>query len=336
MTTPSDLLRRAAILVATLDTASADRLLEQMSAEDAAEVRRVMMELSDVDAAEELAVISQFMGGDAAPQIAEEAADVELVLSEAADALDVLRYEPLPDVAAIRQTNSPNTRPFLEDAPSERLAQLLAVERPQTIALVISRLSEARALEVLASLPDALRCEVLSRWISLDVADPELIGEIEQELRGRFKQQFGTVSRNASGLAQVTSIVQVAAPEMRKKLLASLARYDATAAQALSVPRLAFEDLEYLDDDGLAALLDAAQPQTLVLALAGATESFAERIARQLPANQARELNRSINTLGLTWLADIERAQSELARIAERLLHDGQAVASPLPLSVAN
>jgi flagellar motor switch protein FliG len=295
-----------------------------------------MMELSDVDAAEELAVISQFMGIDAAPQAADEAEDVELVLSEAADALDEMQFEPLPDLSTIRQTSSGNARPFLEDAPSERLAQLLVVERPQTIALVMSRLSEARALEVLASLPDALRCEVLRRWISLDVASPELLGEIEEELRGRLKQQCGTVSRNASGLAQVAGIVQVAAPEMQKKLLASLARYDATAAQAISVPRLAFEDLEYLDDDGLAALLNAAQPQTLVLALAGATESFAERIARQLPANQARELNRSINTLGLTRLADIERAQGELARIAEKLLHDGQAVASPLPLTTAN
>ena len=53
-------LRRAAILVASLDTSTADALLAQMPGEQADLVRRTIVELGDVDPAEERAVIDEF------------------------------------------------------------------------------------------------------------------------------------------------------------------------------------------------------------------------------------------------------------------------------------
>ncbi len=187
---------------------------------------------------------------------------------------------------------------------------------------------------MLTTLPDDLQCEVLQRWMKLDVADASLAQEIEEELRARMDTHLGH-GRRVTGLAQIAGVVQAANPAVQQKLLASLARFDAPAATTINVPRLAFDDLEYLSDAGLAELLRASAPQTLVLALAGASESFADRIARQLPPPAAKELARSINSLGPTRLADVEAAQHDLARIAEKLLHERDVIAWPLPLSVA-
>src|ERR1700676_5285517 len=53
-------LRKAAILVSSLDRATADRLLDQMSAEQASLVRQAMVELPEIDAGEQNRVIDEF------------------------------------------------------------------------------------------------------------------------------------------------------------------------------------------------------------------------------------------------------------------------------------
>ena len=53
-------LRKVAILVSSLDRATADKLLDQMSDEQAALVRRVMVDLPEIDAGEQNRVIDEF------------------------------------------------------------------------------------------------------------------------------------------------------------------------------------------------------------------------------------------------------------------------------------
>ncbi len=60
MTAANDNLRKAAILVASLDRASADSLLQQMSADQAARLRRALVELGPIDPDEQSDVIEDF------------------------------------------------------------------------------------------------------------------------------------------------------------------------------------------------------------------------------------------------------------------------------------
>ncbi len=143
-----DILRRVAILISTLDTASADQLLDQMTSEDAAEVRRVLVELTDVDAAEEQAVISEFLFSGtttAGPAASAALGDgVDLCLSANFATIDE------PDLHGAAPTRPHNREQvvhepgLLDDVACQPLAQVLAGERPQMIALVMSRLSEPR------------------------------------------------------------------------------------------------------------------------------------------------------------------------------------------------
>ncbi len=64
MKTKETKLRKAAILIDTLDAKSADALLEQMGEEMAARVRREVMALTDVTDAERAKVVADFMGKD--------------------------------------------------------------------------------------------------------------------------------------------------------------------------------------------------------------------------------------------------------------------------------
>src|SRR5215469_15643934 len=57
--------RRVAILVASLDSATADLLLAQMGDDEADRVRRAILHLGDVDPAEQEQVIEQFRSTEA-------------------------------------------------------------------------------------------------------------------------------------------------------------------------------------------------------------------------------------------------------------------------------
>src|SRR5215218_320703 len=72
-------LRKAAILVSSLDTRSADALLDQIGEVEAGRVRNAIMDLGDINSAEQQQIIAQFLGGQSP---SESNGGVELELSE--------------------------------------------------------------------------------------------------------------------------------------------------------------------------------------------------------------------------------------------------------------
>ena len=94
--------------------------------------------------------------------------------------------------------------------------------------------------------------------------------------------------------------------------------------------RLQFSDLEKLEDAALAQVLHATSPHTALLALAGASHDFVQRILQQLPAREAGLLQRKMQQLGPIRLDDVERAQLRLADTAQRLIEDGDIAMPPL------
>jgi len=327
-----DNLRRAAILIATLDTASADKLLEQMPATDAIAVRHLLMDLEDVAAEEQQEIFAQFLRLDPWAQPAshtdDASADVELCLSSTTEPTELLDLQSVSSPSESQPVVDCPSFAFLEAATCEQVIALLSAERPQTIALVISQLPEALALAVLSGLPKTLQDEVARRWLDLGTPDAEVLGEIAQEMRARLSMRGG--QRSLEALQGGRGTMQDAESGLRRQLLSRLAESEATMLVPADPP-LAFEDLEYLSDAGLSSLLAGVDQATLVLALAGATETFSERVARQLPTAAAKQLLRAINSLGPTRLADIELAQQRLAAGARKLLDESDSIASPLP-----
>src|SRR4051812_9110285 len=80
-------LRKAAVLVATLDEDAAESLLRQMSAEDAAKVRSALVALDTIPSDEQQQVLAEFLGQQGSPSSASAAdSDVALELDPAIEA----------------------------------------------------------------------------------------------------------------------------------------------------------------------------------------------------------------------------------------------------------
>jgi flagellar motor switch protein FliG len=302
MNSPAEPIRRAAMLVAALDADAADALLDRLSAEQAGLVRRVLVEIDDVDPHEQRTIIQAFL---AAPAGRGGEPTVEFVAPEA----------PVPHVS-----QAP-TFGFLHEADVEDLRELLAGERPQTVAVVISHLPADRAAEVLATLAPPLQADVCRRLASLHEADPDVLGDIEAGLQMRFRKKFVRGDR-AAGLGAVQDILSEAAPPLRQTLLSAISRQDPRLAERLTRPTRpppAFADLPRLSHDSLRLLFDSIDEEYAAVALAGAEADFAARLTASLPRARIERLQATIDSLGPTPLGDIELAQDELTCVAREL-----------------
>jgi flagellar motor switch protein FliG len=314
-------LRKAAILVASLEPEHAQALLEQMSSRQAGAVRHAMTRLDQIDPDEQHDVIEEFF------RIGPLVPDKQPSGIELDDRLPAHLVMPPAGQADGEDSDAPSAHGavpfrFLSEAPAQSLAPFLEREHPQTIAVVVSHLPSDRAAEILAGLPAQLQVDVARRLVDLDETDPEILREVERGLESWLGQQARGDHRHTAGLAALTNILDAADPCAKQHILANLARNDRQLAARLKVPlqpALSFAELEHLDPTSLTVVLHHATRELIVLALAGASNEFAERVFELFPPEEARGLREALRNLGATRLSDVEEAQHELAELARQL-----------------
>ncbi len=87
------------------------------------------------------------------------------------------------------------------------------------------------------------------------------------------------------------------------------------------------QEIEYLmqfSDRDFVAVLHACQPQTVLLALSGATKAFVARVERLMPSKDVKRLRERLNSLGPIQLLEVDAAQSRITETAMKMLADGQ------------
>lgn len=217
MNASPETIRKAAILITSLDQETADQLLEQMSPEQAQIVRNAALDLGDLSSEESSEVIAEFL------QRNPEQSGVELdqsladKLVEASELVDI-------DHPPVQEQQPPFV--FLHDAENETLTELLRWEHPQTIAVVLSHLPPNQGMEVLVHFPDQLQSQILQRMVSLEQTNPNVVRNVEQELERVFAAKIHTNQESATGLLAVQAILKQADAHHRQHLLKNMSSQD--------------------------------------------------------------------------------------------------------------
>lgn len=314
-------LRKAAILVASLDHETADLVLAQMEAEQADRVRRAILRLGDVDAVEQDGAIDDFFRVE--PLVPEKHPPGIELDGELARMFRASHERAGGTMLAEPAEEKPPFR-FLHETEVGTIVPMLRREHPQTIALVAAHLAPDRASELLAQLPANVQTEVVRRLADLDETDPHVLDDVERSLAVWIEQQSDRRQRRINGLATVSAILEASPETARRQIMKNLTHVDRSLAGKLQTNRHSFADLMRFDDERLMIVLRAADPELIVLALAGASVQLVERISRQLPSDQAKALAKALKHLGPTRLSDVEEAQQALADLATDLETEGR------------
>jgi flagellar motor switch protein FliG len=355
MSTREPSIRKAAVLIASLDVDTADMLLGQMPPQQADEVRREVLELGELDPVEQKRVIDEFFRiGPLMPE--QEPPGLQLddaVLNRLARPIDeyvptisspaLEREEPQVDrsyhdhsrqhkfeVAPSGDHSYSNEPPFsfLHDAEPEALVPLLEREHPQAIALVLAHLPAERAGHVLARLPAAMQTDVIRRLVDMEETDPHVVRDVERAVAAWLNRRQ-PARRRVAGMEAVSAILNASDGSARRQILNNLATHNRPLAHKLTPPappprQFSFAEVCELPWSALERIIRSADRRCVVLALAGAAADVVQDILDQLRLDEARWLSHRLSHLGPLRLSDIDRAQDDLAELAGQLYADGR------------
>ena len=342
MAPPDEAYRKVALLFTMLDKDAVESLLAHLERDQVVRLQHVLGELPPIGIRERRQVIQEFLqagAGDAeTPQDADGVEiDASLAARIASEEAEGPEAEPADD--------SPDDSPFafLTDVSPPELAELLNNEHAQTIRIVLAYLPQSTVAEILPRLTRDKREQVLQRLEESEPIDEAVVAVVEREWERLFRRQVAAEPPAPAGTDVVRAILRGAraageraernVPQTLPLAAPSEPSPEPPPEEARSAirpaappPAFEFDDLNALDDASLARVFRGAEPQAALVALAAASPALVDRIRRQLPWREARDLKRQLERLGPIRLTDVESAQQQLANVAHDLVQQGAIV----------
>src|SRR6201986_1895503 len=174
---------RAAILLLTLGEQEAAQVLKHMGAKDVQRIGTAMSKLANVSREEVRSVIQQFASS-VESQTSVGGGTDEFLRKVLVDALGQERAASIIDRINIgRSTKGLEALKWMD---SRAVAELIRLEHPQIIAIVLAYLDADQSAEVLTHLPGGLRAEVVMRIASLDGVQPTALSELDDVMEKQF------------------------------------------------------------------------------------------------------------------------------------------------------
>lgn len=213
----------------------------------------------------------------------------------------------------------------LELVDTRTLANFLINEHPQTIALIVAHLNPERKVDVLRRLPEGLQAEVVLRIANLDYVSPELIAQLDDVLKTELSTLGSIDTNQIGGVEPIADMLNLMDKNSEKNIMARVEEKDPELAEEIRKLMFVFEDLVYVDDKGIQAILKEVDQQKLVVALKTANDEIKAKLFKNMSNRAAQLLMEDLETLGPTKLSDVEKAQAEIVQKCKELEAAGKA-----------
>lgn len=326
--------RKAALFLMSLDPAAARDLIQnirpevaqELAAEAAAldaaphihnqQVGQVMLEITGVTQAAASArpgAAGKFMGEILQDAFGEEKA-----------------REILSDAKELAFRRDPFVRVRTEDAPL--LAEVLASETANVIAMVVSELTPGKGAELVGLLPDEMRCEVL-RGLAIggDVASETRarVGKMLEERlaslkEGQSEPGGAPVVERDDKLRKVAVLLRGMEMSMRDELMKSLEAEDAESGQEVRRLMVTWEDVPIVGDRALQEILRSINSKQLALALVGAEEPVTAKVRSNISERAGNMLDEEADLLSDPESKEIEEAREQLLDAMREVNNKGE------------
>lgn len=203
------------------------------------------------------------------------------------------------------------------------VAERIASEHPQTIALLLSQLPADRGGAIIHELPEEIRSEVVLRLAHLDTVTTDVISDLEEGVAELFDRPPVASTRVGGPSAAATALNRVP-KEDGAAILEGVDTRDPVVAGAIRKRMLTFNDLESVDRRGFQSLLREISTEDLAVALKASTEEMREKVFSNLSSRAADQIQEEIELLGPMRLADVEQIQEQIVEVARRLEEEGR------------
>jgi len=207
---------------------------------------------------------------------------------------------------------------------SRAIAELIRLEHPQIIAIVMSFLDPDQAAGVLAEFPERVRTDVIMRVATLDGIQPSALQELDEILEKQFSGGSNVKSSALGGVKKAADILNFVDGAVESKVIEQINEADDELSQQIQDNMFVFDNLIDVDDRGMQTLLREISSDQLLLALRGAPEPLREKIFKNMSSRAAEMLKDDLEAAPPAKLSDVENSQKEVLTVARRLSDAGE------------
>ncbi|NNE63637.1 MAG: flagellar motor switch protein FliG [Gammaproteobacteria bacterium] len=207
---------------------------------------------------------------------------------------------------------------------AKSIAEIIRLEHPQIIAIVLSYLESDAAAAVLAHLPENTRAGILMRIATLDGVQPAAIKELDTIMEKYFSDNENVKSSMVGGEKTAADILNFLDTAIESKLMEQVKTENEDLAGRIEDLMFVFDNLRDVDDRGIQTMMREISTDLLTLALKGVDEEFQQKFLRNMSSRAAEMLVEDMEAKGPVKLSEVEAAQKEILATARRLEESGE------------
>lgn len=215
---------------------------------------------------------------------------------------------------------------ILANMDGKTIANFLSQEHPQTIAVILAKLKPKQSGEVIAHLPQEMQADVVMRIADVDQVSPEILAEIDDVIKREFTSMGGVQRFKVGGVEKVVEVFGHLDRSREKQILDALDVLNPPLAELIRKHLFTFEDIFALDERSIQQIMREVSTETLTLSLKTCTDDLKEKIFRNISSRAAEVIKEDLEVMGPVRLSDVEKAQTEIVKVASRLEEEGKIV----------
>ena len=312
---------RAAILLMSLGESEAAAVLKHMGPKEVQKVGAAMASLQNISKSQVSGVLDNFVQ-EVSEQTALGVGSDEYVRNVLVSALGEDKAGGLIDRILLGR-NSKGLE-ALKWMDPRAVAEIVRLEHPQIIAIVLSYLDPDHAAEVISHLPEKMVSDIVMRIATLDGVQPNALQELDLILEKQFSGNSSAKTSTVGGVKPAANIMNFLDSSTEERIMGLISEQDEELSQKIQDLMFVFDNLIDVDDRGIQMLLREVQTDTLITAMKGADETLKEKIFKNMSKRAAETLRDDLEAKGPVRVSDVEAAQKEILTVARRLADSGE------------
>ena len=205
------------------------------------------------------------------------------------------------------------------------IADLVRLEHPQIVAIILSLLDSDQAAEVLGYLPENMRTDLIMRIATLEGVQPAALRELDSIMEKQLTGGSDNVkSSSLGGVDTAANILNFSDSSISEVLMEEINDTNADLGQQIQDKMFVFYDLKEVDERGIQTLLREVSTDQLLLALRGVDDELKDKIFGNMSKRAAEMLRDDLEAAPPTKLSEVEEAQKDILGIAKKLADSGE------------
>ena len=309
--------QKAAMLLMSLDAATAAELLKGLDAE---EIQEIAMEIARIDASEQrddkeqAKVAREFCSS--LQQNQTYGFNMKTFFNEML--VNILGKEKVEQIQSQVKKTTEKKDLFMDIrlAGTDELVFALDGEHPQTIAVVLSELPPKKSQEVLSLLNEEARLKAVCK-----MTNPEPIGSgVKQRMASTITERLKSfegetlVEKPEQTLRKLAIVLSGLENDLRDQLLDEIGKYDEETGSKVRALMITWEDILSIADRSLQEALRSVDSGKLALALYGANEDIVQKIRSNISERAVAMLDEEISLMQEPLEKEVLDAREEVVK----------------------